>query len=158
MKSLNVTNISVYMSDARSRRISVGWDDADGMRYHYWSVDPDHLDPQDDVIYKNPPNGTPHRGEGYFNTRRLSIFSQRWRPVVESVAEYAREEGLVAKEIARLEAEAAAEEEKHRQSHIRSIKKDHAERMYEALRQLADRDEAALALLAEIDDKIAEVK
>jgi hypothetical protein len=51
---------------------AVGWN-AKGARWHYWSNDPVDYLPNDEVVYKNPPLGTPQHSEGYYRARNLSI-------------------------------------------------------------------------------------
>jgi hypothetical protein len=51
---------------------SLGWDDVEGNRYHVW-FDRTTRTRRDDTLYKNPPLGTPYKGEGYFHTRQLDL-------------------------------------------------------------------------------------
>ena len=54
-------NVTVRMTSRRSTALS--WEH-DGARFHIW-------EPTPDVLYKNPPEGTVYKGEGYFPTRKL---------------------------------------------------------------------------------------
>lgn len=55
--------------------------DYDGARFHIW-VDRHGYKPVDSKLFKNPPLGTPHRGEGDFNTRLLDMNGAIGRKIV----------------------------------------------------------------------------
>lgn len=62
------TNIELDLSEHGRHSISC---EIDSHRFHLW-LDRGTMEPSDDTVFKNPPNGTPHRGDGWYNTRHLT--------------------------------------------------------------------------------------
>ena len=60
------------------RDLSASWEQ-DGARFHIW-LNHETGAPRSG-IYKNPPRGTPLRGEGWFDTRHLEP-GPKWAPIL----------------------------------------------------------------------------
>ena len=66
-------------TSVHSDRFSVHWETPEA-RFHVWMAGPGEFK-NEPVIYKNPPHGVMHRGEGYFDTRMMDLEKAVWRDV-----------------------------------------------------------------------------
>lgn len=102
----------------------------DGARFHIW-------EPIPDVLYKNPPEGTVYKGEGYFPTRQLNLSAKVNAAMIAEARATALANGLYEKAMEQKAQEKALEEQQQRDAIALQKKKDRAENMFAALQNIA---------------------
>ncbi len=102
----------------------------DGARFHIW-------EPIPDVLYKNAPEGTVYKGEGYFPTRKLNLSAKVNAAMIAEARATALANGLYEKAKEQKAQEKALEEQQQRDAIALQKKKDNAEVMCAALETIA---------------------
>ncbi len=124
MENVKVTNHGdIY------EHFALSWEHG-GARYHIWDNEPK-------VLYKNPPNGTVHRGPGYFPTRQLKSDAKVNAAMVAKAREIAQREHLYEKAEEDKQREQETYEQARRDAIVLQKKKDRAEKMFAALQNIA---------------------
>jgi len=101
-------------------RVSVGWSDSEGNRYHVWLenvgsleealfVEGPYLYKVESFVYKNPPLGAKSGAEGYFATRHLDPDSNVWKASLALIAERVRQGNMISCAFEAYDANEAAE-------------------------------------------------
>lgn len=128
-----ITNIDVTI---HSTRYALAWV-KDGLRYHVW-LDRTTRAINDDgpTLYKNPPLGTPHRGEGYFTTRHLNLRTKQNYKDFSYALEFAKTNDI----FERAESQDKAQKDAEHLKHMQLLRRRQLERsgpaLYEALQQI----------------------
>ena len=108
----------------------------DGARFHIW-FKPITLE-REDILYKNPPQGTGSRDPGYFPTRRLDATTRANKTLVDGVFKEIEERGLIQKAQDAHAAEQAKIKEANEAAYRRRLKKEAGPELYEALKELLE--------------------
>ena len=124
-----MTNVAVSLNDSFAE-ICLSWE-MNGFRYHIWSHDPA-------VLYKNPPLGVEYKKPGYFPTRKLDATVRANAQMINLARIYAREQRVADKTKAEMLAKKAEDDEARRIHYDARCKREAAEEMYEALKQLLE--------------------
>jgi hypothetical protein len=124
MENVKVTDHGSFHSN-----IALSWEHG-GFRFHVWEDDPT-------IILKNPPNGTIHRGPGYFRTRKLDACAKANAAMLAKAREIAQNEKLYEKAAEDKQREKEASEQKQRDAIALGKKRENAEAMYTALEKIA---------------------
>lgn len=131
-----IFNLSVEQRSEYSD-VSIGWNDADNNRYHVW-LNRDTLQRREDTIYKNPPIEVTFKGPGYFPTRRLSLAIAKNKYTFDVAMQQAAGQDLFSKAQRTLQTQIDAENEERKQIVARNLKRDNAEALYSALKNLLE--------------------
>jgi len=91
-KLLVVSNVEV--SSRNAERVSLGCEH-ERARYHIW-IDPSTLDIED-VLYKNPLEGTDRNSPEYFRTRKMRVDSKFSASLIQSMLRQMKDGDLLAK-------------------------------------------------------------
>jgi len=134
MKIKDITSITV--DAGYSHAYVLAWTTADA-RYHAWLIK-NSFEVSENVIYKNPPEGVVHRGDGWFATRCLEAANISNAEIVSYVLTEARRLELFAaadqKEQAEKDRKDALQREAARISRLHAA----GPALYEALKALLD--------------------
>jgi len=131
---MKISNINV---NAYATQYSIDWSDKKGNRYHVW-LDRTTRRRRDDTLYKNPPTGTKHKGEGYFPTRRLDVTNKANLTTFEYAMQEATRLGLFEKEEQHIADKVAAEKAANYIKYVEHCKKEAGPELYAALRNLLE--------------------
>lgn len=157
----NISDISVNNISLDGSRASANWSGPDA-RFHVWfdtktkSIEPYTGTGGTPTVFKNPPLSV-NRGEpGHFETRRLDARVAKHTAVIAYVFSVVERDGLMAKAIARKNAEENAREAKQAAYAWEHRVKEAGPRLLARLKDLCEgsRDwAAARALIAELEPK-----
>lgn len=163
MSKTTINNVEVRLQ--YESRAHIGWNDADGNRYHVWIVRDDdgtwHPEDGDEaVVYKNPPRNEDgshksHYESGYFRTMKLKLSGATGRAMFpQAMARFPIKLAAAQHEYEAKKAKEAAEQAiAIRNNRIR----ERAERMYALLEKYAGGAEA-IEILGAVDAIIKEVE
>jgi hypothetical protein len=137
MKIKDITGITVDAGYYNAYVLS--WTTADA-RYHVWLTKNSFEISEKNVIYKNPPEGVVHRGDGWFATRHLEASNKNNVEIFAHVLTEARKLQLFAAADQKEQAEKDRKDALQRE--LARISRLHAAgpALYEALKALLDHD------------------
>ena len=129
---MKLENVEVSLNEETFAVNCLLWT-ADGFRFHVWMHSPE-------TLYKNPrKRSTASRPKtGYFETRQLNANARINKQMIAEASNIAAVQGAVEKAKAALLQKKAVQDEANRISYTKHCKREAAEEMYDALKEIVD--------------------
>ena len=129
---MKLENVEVSLNEETFAVNCLLWT-ADGFRFHVWMYSPE-------TLYKNPPKEAEYGKlkTGYFNTRKLDARALVNAQMIAEASNIAAVQGAVEKAKAALLQKKAVQDEANRISYTKHCKREAAEEMYDALKEIVD--------------------